>query len=516
MGRKVVIYTRVSTEDQKENGFSLQEQYSRILSYCQKMGYERAGHYEDNHSAKTFNRPKFKEFLNDVKTKKVNSDLLIVTKIDRFSRDAMETVLMVKKLDSFGIKVFSLMDNCELDFNNAASFFPLFLQAGMAQHENLLRGENTKRGMRHAQSIGRWMGKAPIGYKIDKVSKKLIPVNETAQLIKESFDLMSKCIYSAEEVRREMYKKGLKVTKNGFLNILKNPVYIGKILMKAWKDEPDQIVDGIHLAIIEDHIYNVVNDFMAGRRNKISINSTRNELLILRGYLECNKCGKKLTGSASKSRNETRHYYYHCQSPCKERFRADLANSYFETYLATFQIQKEVLNLYYKVLNDVFKTDDVKRLNEKKVVEAAIEVNENRVKTLNMKLLDGEIDKTIYNEIKMELKKNEDELLLKHTQLGDNNSSLRDYLKFSFSIINGLKQYYTSSSIEIKQKLIGSIFPEKLIYSDNNYRTTKMNSVMSLLTNNTKALEMSENQKTDGRVGFIDLAPSPGLEPGTP
>ncbi len=68
----------------------------------------------------------------------------------------------------------------------------------------------------------------------------------------------------------------------------------------------------------------------------------------------CNVCGKNLTGSITrKKRNGAEFPYYHCQHGCKERFRADLANTEFEIYLATFQIPDEVLLLYNAVLEDV-------------------------------------------------------------------------------------------------------------------------------------------------------------------
>jgi predicted site-specific integrase-resolvase len=59
MKSKAIIYTRVSTDDQKENGFSLQDQEARLRKYCQQNDIEILDHYQDDHSAKNFNRPAF-------------------------------------------------------------------------------------------------------------------------------------------------------------------------------------------------------------------------------------------------------------------------------------------------------------------------------------------------------------------------------------------------------------------------------------------------------------------------
>lgn len=44
---KAVIYTRVSTEDQARDGFSLQGQESALLDYAKKYGYNVVGKYTD-------------------------------------------------------------------------------------------------------------------------------------------------------------------------------------------------------------------------------------------------------------------------------------------------------------------------------------------------------------------------------------------------------------------------------------------------------------------------------------
>jgi len=70
----------------------------------------------------------------------------------------------------------------------------------------------------------------------------------------------------------------------------------------------------------------------------------------LQGFLACAKCGGKLTGSNSKSRDGSLHSYYHCQRGCKERFRANEANGVFVHFLQGFEVGEEVQELYLKIL----------------------------------------------------------------------------------------------------------------------------------------------------------------------
>ena len=56
--KKVIIYTRVSTDEQAETGFSLANQEDLLRRECVRRGFEIVDHYcDDGYSATTFERP---------------------------------------------------------------------------------------------------------------------------------------------------------------------------------------------------------------------------------------------------------------------------------------------------------------------------------------------------------------------------------------------------------------------------------------------------------------------------
>ncbi|MEO1076048.1 MAG: recombinase family protein, partial [Bacteroidota bacterium] len=55
--RSVILYTRVSTDEQADRGYSLRDQEARLRTYCDRERLTVAAHYQDDHSAKTFERP---------------------------------------------------------------------------------------------------------------------------------------------------------------------------------------------------------------------------------------------------------------------------------------------------------------------------------------------------------------------------------------------------------------------------------------------------------------------------
>ena len=485
--KTAVIYTRVSTDEQKENGFSLQDQLSRLQADCEKNNIEILEHYQDDHSAKDFNRPDFNKFLKDVQSRKIKPDMFLCVKHDRFSRNLPNTLIMLAKFKTLGIEFKTLENNTELD--TPESLLPFLIYNLMPQIENERRGLNTKQGMRQAQREGRTMGRPPLGYINGKIAKTVVfdPIN--APLLKRGFEELSKGVYTIEEVRRSLIKKGLKnCCKQSFLNHVRNPYYYGVVIVKKWKDEPEEEILGQHEALISKKLFDQVQEVISGRRNKTPAKLTRKEELPLRGHLYCNSCESKLTGSASTSRNGSKHFYYHCQKGCKERFRADIANDIFEDYLDKFKIDKDVLELYKSILEDVFNMDEKERHHEIKRLDEKIKQFEARLNSLEDKYLDGAIDMNEFKSIKFRIQDELTKLNIEKEKLNMDKSAFKKYFDYGLLFLFNMKKYFQNANLEVKQKIIGSIFPEKIIFFNNSYRTTQVNELLSLFTLNINQL----------------------------
>jgi len=78
--------------------------------------------------------------------------------------------------------------------------------------------------------------------------------------------------------------------------------------------------------------------------------------------------------------------------------------------------------------------------------------------------------------------------------------------------LNGLSDYYKKASHKTKEKIIGSIFPEKLEFDGESYRTTRRNAVLDLICSIDKGFETKQPDKC---ARLSALAPQTGLEPVT-
>ena len=80
------IYVKVSTDDQRDNGYSIDSQLRMIKKYCKKNKYSIVDVYNDaGHSGKYLMGPEMQRLLKDIKSKKI--DKLVAIKVDRLTRN---------------------------------------------------------------------------------------------------------------------------------------------------------------------------------------------------------------------------------------------------------------------------------------------------------------------------------------------------------------------------------------------------------------------------------------------
>lgn len=257
MARKAIIYSRVSTDEQRIKGFSLQDQEQRLRRFCRENNWEVIAHFQDDHSAKTFDRPEFQKMLQALKNRELSADLFLTVRMDRFSRNALESLKMVQVLKSLGLEFRTIEQDYDLSIPE--NLLPYVINMVLPQIENERRGLNTLRGMRQAKKEGRWVAGAPRGYSFEKINgKSYLQPNDDAPFILEAFKAVAEGVHGVEKIRKKLYRKGFKTSKSQFPVMLRNIVYTGKIYIEAWRDEPETFVEGLHEALISEDLFDQV------------------------------------------------------------------------------------------------------------------------------------------------------------------------------------------------------------------------------------------------------------------
>jgi site-specific DNA recombinase len=111
----------------------------------------------------------------------------------------------------------------------------------------------------------------------------------------------------------------------------------------------------------------------------------------LRGYLECRKCGKNISGSASKG-NGGKYYHYHCTRGCVECFKSEIANEAFIRELLALKISPATAELNYEILRDDFKTRNKQALLEVRKLDGELVKNKTRIESAHLMAIGGELD----------------------------------------------------------------------------------------------------------------------------
>lgn len=506
--KTAIIYTRVSTDEQAEYGFSLPHQKEAIEKYCEMNEIRIIKQYQEEFSGKDFNRPAFKELFEYAKDNKKDVDALIFSRWDRFSRNLEEALKYKRLFNNMGIEIMSIDQS--IDPTVPESKMMLAVLNVMAEIERDKISIRTKEGMRRAMKEGYWVTTPPFGYSISSYNgstRKIIIPNEKSEVVKEMFREYSKGTYTVEELRIHFKKKGIDRSYQGYIDLLINIAYIGKISIKPWKHEESQEVRGLHEPIIEEDMFYRVQELLGKRRWKKDPSVNRTIDLPLRGHLKCKLCGRNLTGSKNRSQNGTLYTYYHCQDKCKERFRGDKAHEDFIQFLSSIKISKATKEAYIKVMMDIFKERESDRKNEVSFLENEMKKVRSMIDSVEDKyfqnLIDDNTRQRAMEKYQGELKDLEKQLKDKKKQV----SNFEKYLKSTLTLIESLDQYYIKGSVQEKQKLVAMLFPENLVYAGGGYRVSTENYFLNTMVKNIRDYERTGDKKVCRNNNLSKVAP---------
>lgn len=231
---KVAIYSRVSTEEQAKEGLSVEAQVDKCKSFCDAREWEVFKVYKDaGFSAGSLNRPALELLLRDAQEKRF--DIILVYKIDRFSRKLKDLITILEELKAQGINFTSVTEQIDTTSAMGEAFFQII--GVFAQLERGMVKERVQLSFDRKISLGEALYRAPFGYTYQ--NKKLIRHPENAEKVKEIFEM-----WNAGVNYKEICQK-FDIPSSTLYQILKNPIYTGKIRYKGglYKANHPQIID---------------------------------------------------------------------------------------------------------------------------------------------------------------------------------------------------------------------------------------------------------------------------------
>ncbi|MBU2616589.1 MAG: recombinase family protein [Nanoarchaeota archaeon] len=239
---KVAIYVRVSTEEQAKEGLSVDAQIDKCNSFCQARDWNVYKVYRDaGFSAGSLNRPALELMMRDAQEKRF--DIILVYKIDRFSRKLRDLIMVLEDLKEKKINFTSVTEQIDTTSAMGEAFFQII--GVFAQLERGMVKERVELAFDRKIKLGEVIHRAPFGYTFQ--DKKLVPDPENSENLKEIFEM-----WAAGVDYKEISKK-FDLSSSALYQIVKNQTYLGKIKYKG------QLYKGKHRALVSEDLFNEAN-----------------------------------------------------------------------------------------------------------------------------------------------------------------------------------------------------------------------------------------------------------------
>jgi len=126
--------------------------------------------------------------------------------------------------------------------------------------------------------------------------------------------------------------------------------------------------------------------------------------------------------------------------------------------------------------------------------------------------MDGELSSEDYQRMKSNISKRRDKTNTKLESLNPQNTSIGQKLEHVFNVIRNMPEILSSGRMEHKIQLLGSMFPEKIEFDGEKYRTSSYSKVLEWIFQNTNELEKEKTEDRDHKPLSSVSVPGAGLQ----
>lgn len=474
--KKAVIYCRVSTKEQVEEGNSLVTQEKNCREFALKENFEVIEQFiEQGESAKTQDRTELQKLLNFCANKINKVNAVIIYKIDRLSRNTDDYSQIRLLLKKYGVEIKSTTEYFE---NTPAGRFMENIIANVAQFDNDVRTERCVGGMKEAIRSGRYVWNAPLGYDNVRINGKAnIAPNYKAPIILKAFEEIAKNTKPIEEIRKQLIKQGLTnvkgkwLSKSQFYNLIKNEVYKGTIR------KFNEVHTGTYDPIVSQELYNQVQRVLRYRRKKSYIIQREHPDFPLRRFIS-HSSGIKLTGSWSSGRIK-KYAYYRFFLPGMEFTKAEL-DHLFADYLNSFALNENAFNKFQKAMLRQFGKATTNEKNEVEIIKKTIKGLEEKLDFVFDEKKKGSITQFVYERQTTRIEEQITDLYSSVLTKSEEEISINELLTFTEEYLKNPGKIWLESKYERQIQLQWFEFPKGITFDGEILRTTEICSIFKV------------------------------------
>ena len=304
--RRIALYTRRSTDDEHQP-FSIDAQLAALRNYIKSQpGWTLVAEFTDDASGATTDRPDLHRTLRAAKAGRY--DVLLVYRVDRFSRRLSDLLDLLHELDDCGVAFCSATE--PFDTSTPIGRMLVQLLGVFAEFERETIIDRVIHGMSMKASKGKWVGGTrPYGYRVERDSQRLVPHDDEAPILREIFRLYTQERVGTPGIAAELNQRGVR-NRTGkpwsghtVARILDNPAYVGDIAYR------DVYVADAHEPLIDRDTFNQARDIAEARGDAHTQRAVSGSDYHLTGLITCPDCGHKYIGTAATGRSKQYRYY---------------------------------------------------------------------------------------------------------------------------------------------------------------------------------------------------------------
>jgi site-specific DNA recombinase len=303
-----LIYARVSTDEQADEGVSIQAQITEcrreVDRHAEWFGVEE---FLDVESGTRADRDSYQRMMATVRGLALERRRVVVTvaKVDRLGRNLAESIRAWNELTALGVELHSIRDGgrmSEMYYN---------LMAVFAQEESRRIGERVRASMTYFEERG-WHrpGRTPWGYRWRPATdeergagapKSVLELHpDEAPYVAEAWQTLARGT-SLMEVGRwaatlpSVARGGRNLNFGVLRTTFRAPVYVGR---NGNGDDVDSVLDravGRWPALVTDELWLQVRANVDKGKRKLPAQASGKYLLT--GFLRCDRCGSRMAGN---------------------------------------------------------------------------------------------------------------------------------------------------------------------------------------------------------------------------
>jgi DNA invertase Pin-like site-specific DNA recombinase len=361
---RAIIYCRVSSDKQVQEGHGLDGQELRCRKYAESHGYEVERVFRDEGvSGGVIDRAGMQRMLDFLDTRDRDQEyVVVIDDIKRLARDLIGHFTLRQSIKARGAR----LESPSHRFGDGPE--EVFVESILAATAELERNQNRRQVRNRMQArleAGYWPFYPPPGYTFAKVAghgKLIIPKEPEAGIIREALEgFASGRLPTQVDVQRFLRSRGFNHWGRGrgahleqVKRLLTREVYGGFIHYPDWNVTRRK---GRHEALVSPETFDRIQDRLR-EREKLAPRKDLNRDFPLRGFVLCGGCRKPYTAAWSRGKRKAFAYYRCATLGCEYRHksvRADTLHAAFETLLGKLHPRPAILEAFRAEFLDEWK-----------------------------------------------------------------------------------------------------------------------------------------------------------------